>query len=241
MHSSSRSWHGRDGMRKFLAWAHDGVRECPRLRRYTQSDAVVFADIDMDFHATKHRPDFPFAELFPGDSLTARFFARYDLDADDRISTLATMFWPAGHGVTTLPKLGGHPSQVAAYHAYAAAFSLGDSARFRKFYVDDVVLELPSAPLMQSAQAIVDFYDAMFRTVRETLTIHELDASDERIIVDCTSRFAAIADAPDFVVGPLAKGDHVDVPVRVTYDLRDGLIAHIGVARAGEPRFNRSG
>ena len=133
MHSSSRSWHGKDGMRRFLAWAHDGVRECPRLRHYTLEDRVLFADIDMDFHATKHRPDFPFAELFPGDSLTVRFLARYDLDDNDRIRTLSTMTWPPGHGVSTLPKLGGHPSQIAAYHAYAAAFSNGNGERFRKF------------------------------------------------------------------------------------------------------------
>jgi hypothetical protein len=59
--------------------------------------------------------------------------------------------------------------------------------------------------------------------------------SEQWIASDTTSRFTAIADAPDFVVGPLAKGDYIEVRVRVTYTLREGLIERIAVKRAGEP------
>jgi hypothetical protein len=239
MHSAGGVRRGHSGMREFLAWAHDGVRECPRVQHYVQDERTLFADIDMDFHATKHRPDFPFGELHPGDRVTVKFLARYDLDADKRITRLKTMTWPPGQGVTTLPPLGPHPSQIAAYHAYASAFSAGDAARFTRFYWPDVVLELGRVPPIFGAQGIADFYTAMFEKVRETLTIHSLDASDERLVVDCTSRFTAIQDAPDFVVGALAKGDFIDVRVTVTYALREGRIAHIGVQRGGEPVFHR--
>ena len=240
MWSGSGVRRGQNGMREFLAWAHDGVRECPRVQHYVQDTRTLFADIDMDFHATGHRPDFPFGALHPGDSMTVKFLARYDLDEDGRITRQSTMTWPPGHGVTKLPPLGAHPSQVAAYHAYAAAFSAGDGERFRRFYTGDVVLELPSAPRIEGAQGIVDFYAAMFRTVTETLTIHDLDASDERIVVDCTSRFTAVADAPDFAVMPLGQSDVLDVPVVVTYTLLDGLVSHIGVRRNGEPLLSRA-
>ncbi len=240
MHSGSGVRRGKQGMRDFLAWAHDGVRECPRIQHYVQQGNQIFAEIDMDFHATKHRPDFPFGEMFPGDSITVKFFARYETDEAGKVVMLKTSAWPAGQGVTTLPPLGGHPSQIAAYHAYAAAFSNGDAERFTRFYADDVVLELPSAPPIRGAQGVGDFYLAMGKSVRETLTIHALDASDERIAVDCTSRFTAIEDAPDFVVGALAKGDYIDVRVRVTYTLRNGLVCHIGVQRAGQPVFSRA-
>jgi len=189
----------------------------------------------------KHRPDFPFGEMHAGDSLTVKFLARYDLDEHGRVKVLTTAAWPPGVGVTKLPPLGGHPSQVAAYHAYAAAFSNGDPARYTRFYTDDVVLELGSVPRIEGAQAIADFYTRMFQTVRETLTIHDLDASDERLVVDCTSRFTAIADAPDFVVAPLAQGDFVEVGVKVTYALREGRVAHIGVARTRPPQVTRAG
>lgn len=240
MRSASGVRHGLDGMREFLAWAHDGVRECPRLQHFVQDERTVYADIDMDFHATKHRPDFPFGEVHPGDSLTVKFLARYDLDADGKVSVLTTAAWPPGVGVTTLPPLGGHPSQVAAYHAYAAAFSNGDPARYTRFYTPDVVLELSTAPKIEGADGIAAFYTRMFKTVRETLTIHDLDATDERLVVDCTSRFTAIADAPDFVVAPLAQDDFVEVGVKVTYSLRAGRICHIGVARTRDPVVTRA-
>ena len=239
MHSGSGVREGKQGMKDFLAWAHDGVRECPRLQRYVQEADVVFADIDMDFHCHAPRPDFPFGPMMPGDTITVKFLARYDIDADGKVVKLTTMAWPPEQGVTKAPRLGGHPGQIAAYHAYAAAFSNGDAARFRTFYTDDVVLELSSVGRIEGAQGIVDFYTAMFRSVRETLTIHALDATDERIVVDCTSRFTAVTDAPDFVVGALSKGEWIDVRVHVTYTLRDGLISHIGVKRGGDPVFSR--
>jgi ketosteroid isomerase-like protein len=239
MHSASGVRRGKQGMRDFLAWAHNGVRECPRIQRFVQEGDVVFADIDMDFHCHAPRPDFPFGAMQPGDSITVKFLARYDLDGAGKITKLTTMAWPPEQGVTKAPRLGGHPGQVAAYYGYAAAFSAGDAERFRQFYTDDVVLELSSAGRIEGAAGIVDFYTAMFQSVRETLTIHSLDATDERLIVDCTSRFTAVQDAPDFVVGALRKGEWIDVRVHVTYRLRDGLIDHIDVVRAGDPVFSR--
>jgi len=239
MESSSGIRRGKQAMREFLAWAHDDVRECPRVQHYLQAGRTLFADIDMDFHATKARPDFPFAALLPGDSVTVKFLARYDVDETGRIVWLRTMTWPPGQGVTTLPLLGAHPSQQAAYQAYTTAFSAGDPARYTRFYTDDVELALPSVPPIKGRDGIADFYTTMFRTVRESLTLHSVDASDTRIVADTTSRFTAVADAPDFVVGALAKGEWIDVRVVVTYHLRDGLIERIAVQRAGEPVFGR--
>lgn len=240
MESGNGLFEGRDGMRRFLAWAHDGVRECPRIVDYVQTGNHLFAEIDMDFHATKERADFPFKHLLPGDSITVKFLAHYILNDAGQVWRLKTMTWPRGRGVTTLPPLGGHPSQIAAYYAYAAAFSAGDPERYARFYTDDVVLELSSMPPIHGATGIADFYTEMFKSVRETLTIHTLDATDERLVVDCTSRFTAITDAPDFVVGALAQGDYIDVRVTVTYTLREGRVCHIKVLRGGDPVFTRA-
>jgi len=152
-----------------------------------------------------------------------------------KVWRLKTMTWPAGKGVTKLPPLGPHPSQVAAYGAYTAAFSNGDPGRYTRFYTDDVELLLGSVPPMKGKQAIADFYTAMFKRVRESLTVHAITANEQEIVSDTTSRFTAIADAPDFVVGALARGDYIEVRVIVTYALRDGLIERIAVRRAGEP------
>jgi hypothetical protein len=241
MESGSGTFEGREGMLRFLAWAHDGVRECQRIVSHVQHGRDLFAEIDMDFHASKERADFPFQHLFPGDSLTVKFLAHYILDDAGQIRRLKTMTWPPGKGVTTLPPLGPHPSQVAAYGAYTAAFSNGDPARYTRFYTDDVELLLGSVPPMRGKQAIADFYTAMFERVRESLTVHAITASEQGIVSDTTSRFTAIADAPDFVVGALGKGDYIEVRVVVTYTLRDGLIERIAVKRAGEPLTVRAG
>ena len=95
-------------------------------------------------------------------------------------------------------------------------------------------------PPIHGATGIADFYTEMFKSVRETLTIHTLDATDERLVVDCTSRFTAITDAPDFVVGALAQGDFIDLRVTVTYTLREGRVCHIKVLRGGDPVFTRA-
>jgi hypothetical protein len=85
---------------------------------------------------------------------------------------------------------------------------------------------------MYGRHAICDFYDAMFRTVREQLTIHQLVIDNDAIAVDCTSTFTAQTDAPDFVVAPLKAGESVQVRVFVIYALRQGRICGIKVARA---------
>ena len=235
MESGSGTFEGHEGMRRFLAWAHDGVRECPRIVAYVQQGRDLFAEIDMDFHATKERADFPFQPLFPGDSVTVKFLAHYVLNGEGKVWRLRTMTWPAEKGVSKLPPLGPHPSQLAAYGAYTAAFSNSDPSRYTRFYTDDVELLLGSVPPMRGKQAIADFYTAMFERVRESLTVHSIEASEQEIVSDTTSRFTAVADAPDFVVGALGKGDYIEVRVIVTYSLRDGLIERIAVKRAGEP------
>ncbi|HEX7711276.1 MAG TPA: nuclear transport factor 2 family protein [Sphingomonadaceae bacterium] len=237
MLSASGVRRGRAELLAFLHWAHDGVREVMRPQRVLSEDGVLFAEVDMDFHASKQRADFPFGQLHPGDLVTVKFFVTYRLDAQGLIAELKSMTWPPERGVSKLPRLGSHPSQVAAFHAYAAAFSNGDCERFPRFYTEDVVLTLPSVGEVRGRQGIVDFYRPMFETVRENVAVEGFEASDAKIAVDAISRFTAVADAPDFVVAPLRAGEFVEVPVHVEYALRDGLICRIDVRRNGEPRF----
>jgi len=231
----TREHRGKTSLREFLAWAHDGVREVMRPQAVCRDARRLFVEIDMDFNATKARDDFPFGALRPGDSITVKFFVTYDLDHAGRIRRLQSMTWPPGRGVSKLPRLGGHPSQLAAYRAYAAAFSAGDHERYSAFYTEDVRLELSTLPPLEGSRAMVDFYRSMSSQVRETLTVHKLLADDGSLFIDSTSRFTAIADAPNFVVGALSVGESIEVRVFVYYTLRDGLICNIKVARAGTP------
>jgi ketosteroid isomerase-like protein len=228
-----REYRGRDQLKGFLDWAHDGVREVMRPQIVLHGEDIVFAEVDMDFHATKERPDFPFGHLHPGDMVTVKFFVTYSL-RDGRIVELKSMTWAPEKGVTKLPRLGPHPSQVAAFHAYAAAFSNADCERFPRFYNEDVVLELPAVGTIKGREGIAGFYRPMFERVRETIVIHGVEATEHEIHMDATSRFTAIADAPDFVIGPLRKGEYIEGRVFVDYVLRDGLISYISARRGSD-------
>lgn len=235
----ARSYRGKQELLDFLNWAHDGVREVIRVQKSMRDRGTIFAEVDMDFHASKPRPDFPFGALLPGDLVTVKFFVTYTL-REGRIAELKAMTWAPEKGVSKLPRLGGHPSQVAAFHAYVAAFGNADFDRFSAFYTDDVMLELNSLPPILGKQGIVDFYRPMFAQVREGLTIHHVLADDRHIALDATTRFTAIEDAPDFVVGALRKGDYIEGRVFVHYELRNGLIAHIRVGRGGPMQTHRA-
>lgn len=229
----SRDYQGKQGLIDFLNWAHDGVREVMRPQHILQQDDMIFVEVDMDFHASKERIDFPFGHLHPGDLVTVKFFVTYRL-RDDKVVELKSMTWPPEKGVTKLPRLGAHPSQVAAFHAYTAAFSNADFERFPKFYTEDVLLELGSVPPIHGRQGIIDFYKPMFERVREKLTVNSVEATDDTIALDAVTRFTAIRDAPDFVVGALRQGDYIEGRVLVDYMLRDGQIERISVTRGSE-------
>jgi len=225
---------GHKGLNEFLAEAHDGVREIIRPQVVMWDADHIFAEIDMDFVASKPRPDFVFGVMQPGDIRTVKFFAQYTI-VGGKVKTLKTMTWPPEKGVTKAPRLGDAAGQRAAFLAYTRAFSGGLPEKYSAFYRDDVKLTLSSVGVLNGKQAIVDFYTKMFRTVREDLEIHNIVFDDHAIVGDFTSVFTAVADAPDFVVAPLNKGESVRVPVFVYYTLKDGLISEIRVARSGKP------
>jgi hypothetical protein len=229
----SREYLGKLGLKSFLDWAHDGVREVMRPQNVLHRGDLIFAEIDMDFHASKERPEFPFGALYPGDMVTVKFFVTYRL-RDDKVVELKSMTWPPGKGVSRLPRLGSHPSQLAAFRSYLAAFSNADCERFPRFYTEDVRLELGSVPPIEGRQGIIDFYQPMFRSVRERLSVNSVQATDATIELDAVTRFTAIQDAPDFVVGALQAGDYIEGRVLVSYQLREGLIEKISVRRGGE-------
>ncbi|MGH8218004.1 MAG: nuclear transport factor 2 family protein [Steroidobacteraceae bacterium] len=232
--SGPRLLRGRDELLEFLHWAHDGVREIIRAQTVLQDANRLFAEIDMDFHASRDRPDFLFGALAKGEFLTVKFFVLYLL-RDGKIAHLKAAKWPANVGVTQpAVRLGSTLEQRQAFMEYTRAFSNAEFERFSRYYTDDVTCTLTRGIVLRGKDSIVEFYREMFKRVRETLTLHHLIADDTGIAADITSQFTAIEDAPEFVVAPLAKGEFVRVPVFVHYELTDGRISRISVARSGE-------
>jgi hypothetical protein len=99
---------GKDNFLKFLNRVHDGVREIMRIQFLIQNENNIFAEIDMDFHASKERPDYPFGPLKPGDFITVKMLTIYFLRGD-RIAKLKMASWPPNVGVTKPPTRGFGP------------------------------------------------------------------------------------------------------------------------------------
>lgn len=152
---------------------------------------------------------------------------------DSVLPAVKASAWPPKAGVTqTRSRLGGSPEQRQAFLEYTQAFSNAEFERFSAYYTDDVVCEL-AALTLRGKNGIVGFYREMFKKVRENLTLHRLTADDNGLAADITSQFTAVEDAPEFVVAPLKKGEFIRGRLFVHYELRDGKIAYIRVARAG--------
>lgn len=99
---------GKENWLKFLKFAHDGVREIMRVQVLIQNENNIFAEIDMDFHASKERPDYPFGHIKPGDFFTVKMFCLYFLRGD-RIAKLKMASWAPNVGVTEPPTRGFGP------------------------------------------------------------------------------------------------------------------------------------
>jgi hypothetical protein len=97
--TGTRRMVGHGQLLEFLRWAHDGVREIIRAKLVLEREDAIFAEIDMDFHASRDRPDFPFKPLQAGETTTVKFFAVYRL-RDGKVAELRTANWPAEVGVT---------------------------------------------------------------------------------------------------------------------------------------------
>ena len=255
---SGNTSKGKESLLRFLDWAHDGIREIMRVQTFVSSEETIFAEIDMDFHATTDKPDYVFGPLKKGEFLTVKMFCLYTI-RNSKIIRLKMAAWPPNAGVSDPPahrfgppppafqsirskqglsqppsKLGGTLEQRQAFIEYSKAFSKADFDRFSQYYNDDVTCELGSGITLRGKDGIVNFYREMFKTVRENLTIHRVVADENGIAADITTQFTAIEDAPNFVVGPLKKGECIRGRVFVHYVLRDGKISKISVARAGE-------
>jgi hypothetical protein len=81
------SFTAKQGLLGFLNWAHNGIREIIRVQSYAQQGNKLFAEIDMDVHASKDRPNFPFKALKKGEMTTVKFFVAYTFAPDGKIKS----------------------------------------------------------------------------------------------------------------------------------------------------------
>jgi hypothetical protein len=120
---------------------------------------------------------------------------------------------------------------AADYADYIDRFNRSDFEGFGGYYCDDVVFELGEKKRIVGRDNILDFYRDVKSKIRETLTILSVAAGDEAMAVHVATEFYALADWPDFIAGPLMKGEALNIESLGYYYLRDGKFARIIGAR----------
>lgn len=116
---------------------------------------------------------------------------------------------------------------------YIGAFNRADFDSFTAYYADDVVLQLGQKKMLRGKQAIRDFYTGVFQKVRETLTIRKIVLDETGLAAIVATEFHALEDWPDFIAGPMVKGQSIFIESIVVYDIgSDGKFTAIRSARS---------
>jgi hypothetical protein len=116
---------------------------------------------------------------------------------------------------------------AADYADYIDCFNRNDFDGFGKYYCDDVVFELGEKKRIVGREAILDFYRDVKSKIRETLKILSVAAGEDAMAVHVATEFYALADWPDFIAGPLMKGEALNIESIGYYYIRDGKFARI--------------
>jgi SnoaL-like domain len=114
---------------------------------------------------------------------------------------------------------------------YIASFNRDDFEGFGKYYADDVVLELGKRKTLRGRQAILDFYREVKSKIRETLVIRNVIADEAGLAAEIATEFHALADWPEFIAGPIRKGESIHIVSFVHYSIVNGRFAHIRSTR----------
>ena len=114
---------------------------------------------------------------------------------------------------------------------YIDSFNRDDFAGFSKYYAEDVVLELGKRKTLHGRQAIVDFYREVKARIRETLVICNVVADEGGLAAEIATEFFALEDWPDFIAGPIRKGESIHIVSWVFYKIVNGRFQHIRSTR----------
>jgi len=119
----------------------------------------------------------------------------------------------------------------ALFADYIACFNRDDYAGFGKYYADDVLLELGRKKQLRGRQAILDFYREVKARIRETLQIRNVICDEQGLAAEIATEFYALEDWPEFIAGPVKKGESIHIVSFVHYRIENGRFAHIRSTR----------
>jgi len=113
---------------------------------------------------------------------------------------------------------------------YVAAFNAGDDdAVVNTFFTEDVIINGPDRT-MHGRQEWIDTLKFVHQGIREKLTPLAFAREGDVLLSEMLVEFTATEDQPDFMHGPLLKGETIEMRFFASYRLREEQIARLALA-----------
>ena len=127
----------------------------------------------------------------------------------------------------TTTSSGGAALSAEAFATYIDAFNRDDVATFGEFYAPDVTLVIAGKHELVGRQSIIEFYKLVKAQTPRTIQVNRVISTPEAVAAELQSEFTALQDLPEFIGGPMKKGDRLFINTVVLYDVRDGRFNRI--------------
>jgi len=116
------------------------------------------------------------------------------------------------------------------FAGYIDTFNDRNYEKLVAFYSPDIRLMNGTGRELVGRDAIVDFYKKVNSVASRKIAICSCVSDGETLAAELKSTFTAVADAPDFPSGPMAKGDRLYINSFVFYEIAAGVYVKIRAA-----------
>lgn len=116
------------------------------------------------------------------------------------------------------------------FDRYLEAFNSGqEDASLGHFFTEDLIVESPFG-VLQGRDAWIGALEGVHDGVRERLTPRLVVRDGDDMMAELDGEFTASADKPDFMHGPLRRGETLRVRFFAVYRFRDQQITRLALA-----------
>ena len=121
-------------------------------------------------------------------------------------------------------------SEEARFAEYIDTFNNRNYEKLVTYYSPEIRLVNGTGRELAGRDAIVDFYKKVNAVASRKIAICSSMSDGETLAAELKSTFTAMANAPDFPSGPMAKGDRLYINSFVFYEIAGGVYVKIRAA-----------
>jgi ketosteroid isomerase-like protein len=225
------NFHGREQVLKFYRNARPRLQEKLTVLDLIKGPQTLFVDMRTQLQALENWPNFPTGALRKGDQRVSENFIWYDI-VEGKFTVIRSARYAVSEVVARIPATAipdcTEPEMTPTRFAeYIDAFNRDDYAHFGDYYDENVVLVIVGKKELRGRQAIFDFYRTAKSQAHRVIQVNRLITAPGRIAAELQSEFVATIDTPEFMAGPMKKGDRIFINTFVLYELHNGKFARI--------------